>query len=145
MRDGLPFDVLLDMAERERDACARVASDMDVGLRRAQDRMRLLESHFAACSSARPKDAAAHDGAKIRNDRAFLARLEMALRRQADDVRGSQARLDQARDAMREAEKRLRAFGQLKTRALRAAAAVEAKRDQQMNDEFAARRVRAAL
>jgi flagellar protein FliJ len=143
MRPGLPFDQLLDLATRERDSCAKRLAEAAELARRAADRLRLLKDHFAACA-AKGAHARSIDGAQIRNERAFLARLEMAIVRQSEEAQACEQRGEQARAAVNAAERRLRAFGQLQNRADRALALVENKRDQDRNDEFAARRHRDA-
>ena len=137
------------------DAAARVARQRELGMaatadsvfdqvaRRAADRLRLLKDHFAACAG-KAAHARSVDGAQIRNERAFLARLEIAIVRQSEEAQACEQRGEQARAAVNAAERRLRAFGQLQNRADRALALVENKRDQDRNDEFAARRHRDA-
>ena len=144
MKPALPYDSLLDIATRERDACARRLGEALELAHRAAERLRLLKDHFTACTASRPAHAASLDGAQLRNTRAVLAKLEIAIRRQSEETQSCEQRTEQARLSVNAAERRLKAFGQLQLRADRATEQVERRRDQDRMDEFAARRHRDA-
>lgn len=145
MSNSFHLQPLLDLARTRTDDAARELGELVAAERSVEEKLVLLENYRAEYLQ-RFADAA-RDGLTPdawRNYSAFIVRLDEAVAAQRAAVEQSRARTVEGQQAWVEQRNRLKAFDTLSQRHQNMLARMEAKAEQKMSDEHAARRSRAS-
>jgi flagellar protein FliJ len=134
------FSILIDMAERERDQQTKRLVDMTARWQSAKDQLVMLEKYRADYEIRRQDRAqlgTTTDG--YRNFETFMAKLNGAVNQQMRDVEMWKKRCDDIRAEQSNSLRKVRSFETLRDKREEEARALQTRREQQMDDEFASR------
>jgi flagellar FliJ protein len=134
---------LVDLAQRESDACAKRLGAALRAVEEAEQKLQMLVGYRQ--DYADRLDAAQMAGITpyaYQNFVAFLGKLDNALNGQREVIKHAQYKADLERKALQESERKRLSYRTLNERAAAQALAVEAKRDQKAMDDHAARTAR---
>ena len=144
MAHASALETLIDLAQRESDACAK---RLGVALKAVDDGEQKLQMLLGYRDDyANRLDAAQMAGITpfaYQNFVAFLGKLEQAIDGQREVLKHARAKADMEKKAWQESERKRLSYRTLNERAAAEALAIENKRDQKMMDDHAARTVRA--
>ena len=143
MANSSALETLIDLAQRESDACAK---RLGAALKAVED----AEQKLVMLTGYRQDYADKLDGAQMNgitpfayaNFTAFMGKLDNAINGQREVIKHAQYKADTERRAWQESERKRLSYRTLNERAAREALAIEEKRDQKMMDDHAARTVR---
>ena len=137
------LDTLIDLAQRESDACAK---RLGAALKAVDDGEQKLQMLLGYRDDyANRLDAAQMAGITpfaYQNFVAFLGKLEQAIDGQREVLKHARAKADMEKKAWQESERKRLSYRTLNERAAAEALALESKRDQKMMDDHAARTAR---
>ena len=143
MANASALETLIDLAQRESDACAKrlgaALKAVDDGEQKLQMLMGYRDDY------ANRLDAAQMAGITpfaYQNFVAFLAKLEQAIDGQREVLKHARVKADMEKKGWQESERKRLSYRTLNERAAAEALAIENKRDQKMMDDHAARTVR---
>ena len=143
MANASALETLIDLAQRESDACAK---RLGVALKAVDDGEQKLQMLLGYRDDyANRLDAAQMAGITpfaYQNFVAFLAKLEQAIDGQREVLKHARAKADMEKKAWQESERKRLSYRTLNERAAEEALALESKRDQKMMDDHAARTAR---
>jgi flagellar FliJ protein len=143
MANASALETLIDLAQRESDACAK---RLGVALKAVDDGEQKLQMLLGYRDDyANRLDAAQMAGITpfaYQNFVAFLAKLEQAIDGQREVLKHARAKADMEKKAWQESERKRLSYRTLNERAAAQALALESKRDQKMMDDHAARTAR---
>ena len=143
MANPSALETLIDLAQRESDACAK---RLGVALKAVDDGEQKLQMLLGYRDDyANRLDAAQMAGITpfaYQNFVAFLAKLEQAIDGQREVLKHARAKADMEKKAWQESERKRLSYRTLNERAAAEALALESKRDQKMMDDHAARTAR---
>jgi flagellar FliJ protein len=143
MANASALETLIDLAQRESDACAK---RLGVALKAVDDGEQKLQMLLGYRDDyANRLDAAQMAGITpfaYQNFVAFLAKLEQAIDGQREVLKHARAKADMEKKAWQESERKRLSYRTLNERAAAEALALESKRDQKMMDDHAARTAR---
>ncbi|MCS0581338.1 flagellar export protein FliJ [Massilia pinisoli] len=143
MANASALETLIDLAQRESDACAK---RLGVALKAVDDGEQKLQMLLGYRDDyANRLDAAQVAGITpfaYQNFVAFLAKLEQAIDGQREVLKHARAKADMEKKAWQESERKRLSYRTLNERAAAEALALESKRDQKMMDDHAARTAR---
>jgi flagellar FliJ protein len=143
MANTSALETLIDLAQRESDACAK---RLGAALKAVEDGEQKLQMLLGYRDDyARQLDAAQMAGITpfaYQNFVAFLGKLESAIGGQRDVVKHAQYKADTEKKAWQESERKRLSYRTLNERAALDALKIETKRDQKMMDDHAARTAR---
>ncbi|SDV46585.1 flagellar export protein FliJ [Chitinasiproducens palmae] len=143
MAHGLPFPMLIDLAQREVDAAASALgaqqSRLDA-MRQQGDGLNSYRAEYAGRMRAEASQGMTM--ASLRNYHQFLANLDDVQIRHRGDVAAQERLVETAMRTLQAKQLKLNSYQALAERASRAAAARQARVEQRQTDEFAARRAR---
>jgi flagellar FliJ protein len=134
------LDLLLEQAERERDAARAALQRAELGRRQAEGQAEQLVSYRRQSLQrwgAQPGRTG--DAAMLHCLHAFMQRLDQASAQQQRQCDLSARQVDQARQALQRTELRVAAVAKLQQRRRKAAAAQNDRREQKQLDEAAQR------
>lgn len=134
------FDFLLQLALDEREEATKVLQSSQGDWLAAQAKMEQIESYRGEYRNR--LSANGHGGmtvAQWRDFQLFLAKLDTAAEQQAQQVVSLEARYQQALQAWRACEKKVKGFESLKERHQMLELRKEGSREQKMLDEFNSR------
>lgn len=137
------LETLIDLAQRESDACAKRLAAALKAVDEAEQKLQML--HGYRDDYANRLDAAMVSGMTPfarQNFVAFLDKLETAVTGQAEVIRHAQNKAGKEKKAWQESERKRLSYRTLTERAAAEAAALNNKRDQKMMDDHAARTAR---
>lgn len=143
MTEPFPLQPLLDQANTRMDEAARKLGELIASERAVEEKLELLvayrkEYHARFVEAAR--NGIGPDA--WRNFSAFLAKLDDAIAQQQKVVSDSKQRTEQGQQAWVDERNRVKAFDTLSHRHHHQQAQREAKREQKLTDEHAAKRFR---
>lgn len=144
MSTNFHLQPLLDLARTRTDDAARELGELLAAERSVEEKLSLLENYRNEYQQ-RFADAA-REGLTPdawRNFSAFIVRLDEAVAAQRQLVEQSRARTAEGQQVWMEQRNKLKAFDTLSRRHQNLVARMEAKQEQKMSDEHAARRSRA--
>jgi flagellar FliJ protein len=143
MANASALETLIDLAQRESDACAK---RLGAALKAVDDGEQKLQMLLGYRDDyANRLDAAQMAGITpfaYQNFVAFLAKLEQAIDGQREVLKHARAKADMEKKAWQESERKRLSYRTLNERAAAEALALESKRDQKMMDDHAARTAR---
>ena len=143
MANASALETLIDLAQRESDACAK---RLGVALKAVEDGEQKLQMlHGYRDDYANRLDAAQMAGITpfaYQNFVAFLGKLEQAIDGQREVLKHARAKADMEKKGWQESERKRLSYRTLNERAALEALALESKRDQKMMDDHAARTAR---
>jgi flagellar FliJ protein len=143
MSSKLPLDTLIDLAQQNTDEAARRLGILHRERVNAQKQLTLLQDYrqdyLERLQSAMQNGISAGD---CHNYQRFIATLDDAISRQGVVVSRADEELALGRIAWQQENRKLNSFGALAQREARVRQAQEARREQRVNDEYAARLVR---
>lgn len=135
-----PINTLIELAERETDAAAKkLGAAIRLG-EETEQKLALLHEYrneYAARFQAGLSTGLSAVG--YRNFQAFMEKLDAAISGQQEIVRHAQRRIKDERLAWQESERKRMSYSTLGNRALSEEQRREARRDQKITDERAAR------
>lgn len=135
-----PMHTLIDLAKKR---CDEAAQRLGAVMAQARDSAYKCGTLAAYRDDYRTRlDNAVHAGvagADLRNFQGFLARLENAVRQQATEAAHWNQTVDTARQLWQDEQKRMRSYGLIEERRSATASRDAARREQRLQDEFAAR------
>jgi len=137
------LDTLIDLAQRESDACAKRLGAALKAVEEGEQKLQMLLGYRD--DYARQLDAAQMAGITpfaYHNFVAFLGKLENAINGQREVIKHAQYKADLEKTAWRESERKRLSYRTLNERAALEALKIENKRDQKMMDDHAARSAR---
>jgi flagellar FliJ protein len=138
------LETLIDLAQRESDACAKRLAAALKAVEDAEQKLKMLQGYRD--DYANRLDEAMMSGMTPfarQNFVAFLAKVEHAVDGQAEVIRHAQYKADKEKKAWQESERKRLSYRTLTERAAAQALALDSKRDQKMMDDYAARSARA--
>ena len=139
------LDTLIDLAQRESDACAKRLAAALKAVEDGQHKLQMLDGYRA--DYVRKLDAAQMAGITpfaYQNFVAFISKLDNAINGQRDVVKHAQYKADTEKRAWQESERKRLSYRTLNERAALESLKIESKRDQKMMDDHAARTARRA-
>ena len=139
------LDTLIDLAQRESDACAKRLAAALKAVEDGQHKLQMLDGYRA--DYVRKLDAAQMAGITpfaYQNFVAFIGKLDNAINGQRDVVKHAQYKADTEKRAWQESERKRLSYRTLNERAALESLKIESKRDQKMMDDHAARTARRA-
>lgn len=139
------LDTLIDLAQRESDACAKRLAAALKAVEDGQHKLQMLDGYRA--DYVRKLDAAQVAGITpfaYQNFVAFIGKLDNAINGQSDVVKHAQYKADTEKKAWQESERKRLSYRTLNERAALESLKIESKRDQKMMDDHAARTARRA-
>jgi flagellar FliJ protein len=137
------LQTLVDLAQRESDDRAKRLGAALKAVEEAEQKLQMLLGYRQ--DYADRLDEAQMAGITpfaYQNFVAFLGKLENAVNGQREVIKHAQYKADSERKALQESERKRLSYRTLNERAAAQALAIEAKRDQKMMDDFAARSAR---
>jgi flagellar FliJ protein len=143
MANTSALETLIDLAQRESDACAKRLGSALKAVEEGEQKLQMLLGYRD--DYARQLDAAQMAGITpfaYHNFVAFLAKLENAINGQRDVIKHAQYKADTEKTAWQESERKRLSYRTLNERAALEALKIENKRDQKMMDDHAARSAR---
>jgi flagellar FliJ protein len=143
MANASALETLIDLAQRESDACAK---RLGAALKAVDDGEQKLQMLLGYRDDyANRLDAAQVAGITpfaYQNFVAFLGKLEQAIDGQREVLKHARVKADMEKKGWQESERKRLSYRTLHERAAAEALAIENKRDQKMMDDHAARTVR---
>jgi flagellar FliJ protein len=137
------LETLIDLAQRESDDRAKRLGSALRAVEEAEQKLQMLMGYRQ--DYADRLDAAQMAGITpfaYQNFVAFLGKLENAIQGQHEVIKHAQYKADTERKALQDSERKRLSYRTLNERAAAQALAIEAKRDQKMMDDHAARSAR---
>src|SRR5438067_1700095 len=144
MATASALDTLIDLAQRESDACAKRLGAALKAVDEGEQKLQMLLGYRD--DYANRLDAAQMAGITpfaYQNFVAFLGKLEQAIDGQREVLKHARVKADMEKKVWQESERKRLSYRTLNERAAAEALAIENKRDQKMMDDHAARTVRA--
>ncbi len=140
MSENFPLQKLLDLAQERTDDAARKLGEL-IGAEKEDDRKLALLQEYRAEYQARFMDAArAGIGPdEWRNFSAFIGRLDEAIEQQEKIVEAARGRTAAGQQAWLSERNRMKAFDALSQRHQKEVQRKEARQDQRITDEHAAK------
>ena len=143
MANTSALETLIDLAQRESDACAKRLGAALKAVEEGEQKLEMLNGYRD--DYARQLDAAQMAGITpfaYHNFVAFLGKLENAINGQRDVIKHARYKADMEKKAWQESERKRLSYRTLTERAALEAMKIENKRDQKMMDDHAARTAR---
>jgi flagellar FliJ protein len=143
MANTSALETLIDLAQRESDACAKRLGVALKAVEEGEQKLQMLLGYRD--DYGRQLDAAQMNGItpfSYQNFVAFLGKLENAINGQRDVVKHAHYKADTEKKAWQESERKRLSYRTLNERAALEALTIENKRDQKMMDDHAARTAR---
>ena len=137
------LETLIDLAQRESDACAKRLGAALKAVEEGEQKLQMLLGYRD--DYANKLDAAQMAGITpfaYHNFVAFIGKLENAITGQRDVVKHAQYKADTEKKAWQESERKRLSYRTLTERAALEALNIENKRDEKMMDDHAARTAR---
>jgi flagellar FliJ protein len=144
MAHASALETLIDLAQRESDACAKRLGAALKAVDEGEQKLQMLLGYRD--DYANRLDAAQMAGITpfaYQNFVAFLGKLEQAIDGQREVLKHARVKADMEKKIWQESERKRLSYRTLNERAAAEALAIENKRDQKMMDDHAARTVRA--
>lgn len=144
MSENFPLQKLLELSQERADEAARKLGEL-IGAEKEDDRKLALLQQYREEYQARFMDAArlGIGPDEWRNFSAFLGKLDEAIAQQQSIVEASRDRTVAGQQAWIAERNRMKAFDALSQRHQKAVQRKEARQDQRLTDEHAAKRKRA--
>lgn len=144
MSENFPLQKLLELSQERADEAARKLGEL-IGAEKEDDRKLALLQQYREEYQARFMDAArlGIGPDEWRNFTAFLGKLDEAIAQQQSIVEASRDRTVAGQQAWIAERNRMKAFDALSQRHQKAVQRKEARQDQRLTDEHAAKRKRA--
>lgn len=131
---------LIEQASEKADAMAKTMAKTRQKLVNGQDKLAMLQTYHEECQNGmHSKASTGMTGQQLRNQTAFVGKIAEAIAQQNREVEFLNATLTHQNTQWQEALAEQRKFEALVEREKLKQAKLENKRDQKMNDEFAAR------
>ena len=143
MANASALETLIDLAQRESDACAKRLGAALKAVDEGEQKLQMLLGYRD--DYARRLDAAQMAGITpfaYQNFVAFLGKLEQAIDGQREVLKHARVKADMEKKGWQESERKRLSYRTLNERAALEALALENKRDQKMMDDHAARTAR---
>ena len=143
MTEPFPLQTLLDLANNRMDDAARKLGELIASERAVEEKLSILMEYRAEYHARFVEAACNGIGLDAwRNFSAFLGRLDDAITQQQRVVSDSKQRTEQGQQAWVDQRNRVKAFDTLSQRHQSAQARKEAKQEQRLTDEHAAKQFR---
>ena len=144
MANTSALETLIDLAQRESDACAKRLGAALKAVEEGEQKLQMLDGY-------RNDYVARLDAAQMagitpfayQNFVAFIGKLDVAIKGQRDVIKHARHKADFEKKAWQESERKRLSYRTLNERAALEALQMENKRDQKMMDDHAARTARA--
>lgn len=136
-----PMHTLIDLAKKRRDEAAQRLGSMMAQARDSEykwDTLAAYRDDYRARLDGAVQAGVA--GADLRNFQGFLAKLEDAVHQQSAEAAHWRQTVDAARQLWQDEQKRMRSYGLIEERRTVIETRDAARREQRLQDEFAARR-----
>ena len=143
MANASALETLIDLAQRESDACAKRLGAALKAVDEGEQKLQMLLGYRD--DYANRLDAAQMGGITpfaYQNFVAFLGKLDQAIDGQRDVLKHARVKADMEKKGWQESERKRLSYRTLTERAALEALALESKRDQKMMDDHAARTAR---
>ncbi|MBW8899975.1 MAG: flagellar export protein FliJ [Massilia sp.] len=143
MANASALETLIDLAQRESDACAKRLGAALKAVDEGEQKLQMLLGYRD--DYARRLDAAQMAGITpfaYQNFVAFLGKLDQAIDGQREVLKHARVKADMEKKGWQESERKRLSYRTLNERAALEALALENKRDQKMMDDHAARTAR---
>jgi flagellar FliJ protein len=137
------LETLIDLAQRESDACAKRLGAALKAVEEAEQKLQMLDGYRNDYAN-RLDDVqmAGITPFAYQNFVAFIGKLDNALSGQREVLKHASYKADTEKKAWQESERKRLSYRTLHERAAQQALAIETKRDQKMMDDHAARTAR---
>ena len=134
------LQILIEQASEKAEQSARNMTNTQQKLVEAHDKLNMLQSYREECESGmHNKASGGMTGQQLRNQLAFVDKIAQAVAQQTREIEFLNNTLAHQRTQWQEALAEQRKYEALVAREKLKQAKLENKRDQKMNDEFAAR------
>ena len=134
------LQILIEQASEKAEQLARNMANTQQKLAQGQDKLNMLQSYREECESGmHNKASGGMTGQQLRNQLAFVGKIAQAVAQQTREIEFLNTTLAHQRTQWQEALAEQRKYEALVAREKLKQAKLENKRDQKMNDEFAAR------
>lgn len=144
MKNNRPLMIALDMSRERRESAEAAMAAAARLLRDAEEKLQLLHRYHSDYLG-KLRQTGSTSVSSLANSRAFVAKLEMAVTAQAEDVERCRETAGSAKVAWQEASRRVISLEVLIKRREQAEALKGARAEQKQSDEFAARSARQKL
>ncbi len=146
MSNRLPLEMLLDLAREKTDDATRRLGQLNVAKLNADKQLNMLyeyrQDYLLRLQNAMVNGMSASD---CHNYQRFINTLDDAIGQQNTAVVQADHQLESGRQQWQQEKRKLNSFDALAQREKRAQTLVEGRREQHLNDEYAARLVRRQL
>lgn len=140
MPSHLPLDTLIELAKESTDEAARLLGRLNAERNHAEQQLHMLQDYrqdyLQRMQSSMQTGMSAAD---CHNYQRFIGTLDDAITQQQAVLRQAQTHFTQAQVHWQQQQRRLNSFDALAEREQRAQSIREARREQRISDEFAAR------
>lgn len=134
------LQILIDQAREKAEQLARNMANTRQKLAQGQDKLDMLQTYREECEGGmHNKAVGGMTGQQLRNQLAFVGKIAQAVAQQSREIEFLNTTLAHQRTQWQEALAEQRKYEALVAREKLKQAKLENKRDQKMNDEFAAR------
>jgi flagellar FliJ protein len=143
MANSSALETLIDLAQRESDACAKRLGAALKAVEEGEQKLQMLLGYRQDYADRLDQNQMAGiTPFAYQNFVAFLGKLEQAINGQRDVLKHAQYKADTEKKAWQESERKRLSYRTLTERAALEALKIENKRDQKMMDDHAARTAR---
>jgi flagellar protein FliJ len=134
------LQILIEQASEKADNLARAMASTQQKLAQGQDKLNMLQTYRDECEGGMHNKAAiGMTGQQLRNQLAFVSKIAQAIEQQNREIEFLNTTLAHQRAQWQEVLAEQRKYEALVEREKIKKAKLENKRDQKMNDEYAAR------
>jgi flagellar protein FliJ len=134
------LQILIEQASEKAEKAAKGMAQTQQKLVQGQDKLNMLKTYREECESGmHSKAATGMTGQQLRNQLAFTGKIAEAIAQQDREIEFLNSTLEHQRTQWQQALAEQRKFEALVEREKQKQARLENKRDQKMNDEYAAR------
>lgn len=134
------LQILIEQAQEKAEQCIKAMALTQQKLNQGQEKLNMLESYRAECqSNLHNAGMGGLTGQQLRNQNAFVGKISQAIEQQNAEIEFLTSTLAHQKQQWQNTLAEQRKYEALVEREKQRAMQKEAKRDQKMNDEFAAR------
>ncbi|HEX4917602.1 MAG TPA: flagellar export protein FliJ [Limnobacter sp.] len=132
--------ILIDQAKEKAESCLKAVAKTQQKISQGQDKLQMLQDYAQECQGSMHNRASSGiTGQQLRNQLAFVGKISQAIDQQQAELAFLQSTLTHQQSQWQMALAEQRKYEALQEREKAKQTKLQNKRDQKMNDEFAAR------
>ncbi|GLR27657.1 flagellar export protein FliJ [Limnobacter litoralis] len=134
------LQILVEQAKEKADECAKALANTRQQLAQSQDKLAMLESYRDECQAALlNRSQTGITGMQLQGQLLYNSKIDTALKQQSDEIRFLQTAVEKQLATWQNVLAEQKKYETLLQREAQKKAVIQNKREQKMNDEFAAR------